>query len=382
MLIASELIESNLHTIGESQPISLKGEHTGTVDFFNLSFEALSELMLSEFAEPSYRATQLFEWVYRRRIYDIDAMSNIASSLRKKLVNYFSFPKAAIRSREISNDGTRKYLLEVEKGDLVEAVMIKQPSRMTLCISSQVGCAMACAFCRTGTMGLKRHLSTSEIIRQVNTVIEDAQNFADNFTNIVFMGMGEPLHNFAGVSAALKILTHKRAFNLGPRKITVSTSGLVPAIEKFASENLPANLAVSLNATTDEVRTKIMPVNKAYPIEKLIATLRKFPLRPRGMITMEYVMLAGVNDSDDDLKRLPKLLKGLSAKVNLIPYNSNADLGFTCPDKDKILSWNEKLNAMGVSSTIRWSKGADIKAACGQLATVSIRQSQYKTKPV
>lgn len=343
-------------------------------DFFNFTYADLVAFMKQEFDEPAYRATQLFEWVYGHEVQDIASMTNITKSLRDKLLGRFTFPKASIRERQISNDGTRKYVLEVEKGDLVESVMIKQPTRMTLCISSQVGCAMACGFCRTGTMGLKRHLSTSEIIRQVNAVIEDAKNFGDSFTNIVFMGMGEPLHNYKGVSSAVRILTNERAFNMGPRKITVSTSGLVPAIIKFGKEGVPANLAISLNATTDEVRSKIMPVNLAYPLSDLLGALKEFPLKPRARITMEYVMLAGVNDSDEDLARLPKLLRGIPSKVNLIPYNDNANLGFKCPESSKILRWNEHLNRVGVNSTIRWSKGSDIKAACGQLATESVQK--------
>lgn len=343
----------------------------GQVDFFDYSFEELSQLLQDEFALPGYRAQQLFEWVYRKRVSDIAEMTNISKGLREAMAHRFYFPKPIYRERMISNDGTRKYIFQVDNGDLVEAVMIKQPKRMTLCVSSQVGCGMACGFCRTGTMGLKRNLRTSEILQQVLGVIDDAANFNDMFTNIVFMGMGEPLHNFAGVTRALKLLTDPRALAIGGRKITISSVGLVPAIEKFGALGMGVNLAVSLNATTDEVRAEIMPINNNFPIARLVECMRNFPLKKGKRITIEYVMLHGVNDSRADLERLPKLLRGIPVKVNLIPYNENAGLPFKAPPKAWVGEWQTKLNNQGLCTTIRWSKGADIKAACGQLATDS-----------
>ena len=345
------------------------------LDFFNYDFEQLSGLMQSHFSTAEYRARQLFEWVYKKNITDPREMTNITKPLREKFAEVFTFPKARIEKRQISSDGSRKYLLELDKGDLIEAVMIKQPGRMTLCVSSQVGCGMGCKFCRTATMGFRRNLSASEIIRQVVAVIEDAKNFDDMFTNIVFMGMGEPLHNFKSVVSALRILTHDFAFKIGPRKITVSTVGLVPAIEKFAEAGMPASLAVSLNATSDEVRAKIMPVNKAYPLNTLLETLKKVPLKKRARITIEYVMLHGVNDSDSDLVRLGKILRQIPVKINLIPYNENAGLGYKQPPEDQIKKWQTKLTSQGYSTTIRWSKGRDIDAACGQLAVKELNLS-------
>ena len=343
------------------------------LDFYDYPYEELSQLLIDRFEATPYRATQLFEWAYRRNVSDLDAMTNISRSLRDLLAVNFSFPKAKIHDRQISNDGTRKYVFELEDGALVESVMIKQPNRMTLCVSSQVGCAMACAFCRTGTMGLKRNLSTSEIIRQVVAVIDDAKNFGDGFQNIVFMGMGEPLHNFKGVTRAVKILTDPHGFAMSPRKITVSSVGLVPAIRKLAASDVEVSLAISLNATTDEIRSQIMPINERFPISELLQTIREFPLGPRKSVTMEYVMLHGVNDSRDDMKRLAKMLRGMKVKVNLIPYNENAGLGFKMPPKEWVHEWQRGLNATGLQATIRWSKGADIKAACGQLATASTK---------
>jgi 23S rRNA (adenine2503-C2)-methyltransferase len=299
-------------------------------------------------------------------------MSNLGKDVKSAIEANFSFALPEIHTRLISIDGTRKYLFRVDGGDLIESVMIKQPNRMTLCVSSQVGCALGCRFCKTGTMGLKRNLGTHEIIGQVMAVIKDAVNFGDMFTNIVFMGMGEPLHNYDNVTDALRILRDPEGLNMSARKITISSAGLAPALERFGKEeDVDASLAISLNATTNEVRTKVMPINKKYPLEVLLETLRKYPLKKREQITMEYVMLGGVNDTPEDLKRIPKLLHGLKAKVNLIPYNFNSGLGFDSPDMDLPQKWQVELNKQGIIATIRWSKGQDISAACGQLVTDS-----------
>lgn len=348
---------------------------TGTdKDFFNYSFSELVDTLEREFGATKFRATQLFEWVYRRGVTDFDLMTNISRELRTKLAERFEFPVARIHDRQISSDGTRKYLFEVEGGDLVESVMIKQPNRMTLCVSSQVGCAMGCKFCRTGTMGLKRSLSTSEIIRQVRGVIEDAKNFGDSFSNIVFMGMGEPLHNFDGVTRAVKLLTEPCGFSMSPRKVTVSTVGLVPAIRKLAASDVSVSLAVSLNATTDEIRSQVMPINDRFPISELLDAIKAFPVGPRKKVTIEYVMLGGLNDTEDDRKRLAKMMRGMPVKINLIPYNDNAGLGFKSPAREWVYDWQRYMSSQGLQAFIRWSKGADIAAACGQLATTSKRQ--------
>ncbi len=341
------------------------------IDFLALSREELAELLAERFGLPAYRANQLFQWVYQQRVQDPSQMTNIKKELRDQLQGAFRFPSFEYHSRQISKDGTRKYLFEVDKGDFIESVMIKQPARMTLCVSSQVGCALGCKFCQTGTMGLKRHLSTSEIVRQMIAVKEDARNFDDDYSNIVFMGMGEPLHNFQNVTRAIKIIGDDFGLGISARKITVSTVGLVPAIKKFAESGIDANLAISLNATTNQVRDEIMPINKKFPLEVLLDTLRNIPLKPRKRLTIEYVMLAGVNDTEADLARLPKLLRNIPAKINLIPYNTNAGLGFKSPEEGQAHRWQKKLMQAGFVTTIRWSKGQDIDAACGQLVTQS-----------
>lgn len=337
-------------------------------DFFNFSLPELEVLFKERFSIAPFHARQAFMWVYKKKIRDFNLMTDLPAKIRPVLKDNIFFSSAQQKSRQISSDGTRKYLFGLGE-NTVEAVMIKQPTRMTLCVSSQVGCGMACAFCRTGTMGFIKNLSTSQILQQVEGVINDAKNFGDIFQNIVFMGMGEPLHNFENVSRAIRILTHQNGFEIGPRRITVSTVGLVPAIKRFAEEKVPANLAVSLNATTDEVRSKIMPINKKYPLSSLIGALKNFPTTKHKKITIEYVMLSDVNDTEADLRRLPKLLHGVSAKINLIPYNDNAGLGFKTPKRDWVHNWQKTLAGKGLEATIRWSKGQDINAACGQLVT-------------
>lgn len=339
------------------------------VPFLSLSREELSLYLKESLGMSSYRANQLFNWVYKHRSFNPHQMTTVAKNDRGALAECFTFPKFDYSSRQLSSDGTRKYLFELGDGKAVESVMIKQPTRMTLCVSSQVGCALGCKFCQTGTMGLVRHLGTDEILKQVLGVLIDAENFNDTFTNMVFMGMGEPFHNFDNVARAISILTDPHGLALSKRKITVSTVGLVPAIQRFFDEEVQATLAVSLNATTNEVRSQIMPVNRKYPLEVLLETLRSLPLNKRNRITIEYVMLAGVNDTAEDLKRLPKLLRGIPAKINLIPYNDNAGLGFHTPSKNLVYRWQNELNERGLIATIRWSKGQDIDAACGQLVT-------------
>lgn len=369
----SQILEDeSLHVINKTSKVSDTKDKKDILDF---SKDELSDYLKVTFGYASFRSTQIFEWIYQKDVSDFHLMSNLSKEQQEVLANHFEVPKSITQERQVSVDGTRKYLFEVDNGDLVEAVMIKQPTRMTLCVSSQVGCGMNCQFCRTATMGFRRNLRTSEIIRQVLGVIEDAKNYGDSFSNIVFMGMGEPLHNVDNVTRALKILTDQKGLTIPPRKITVSTVGLVPAIKKFGESGAPANLAVSLNATSDEVRSSIMPINKRFNIETLLNTLRSFPLTGRKKITIEYVMLHGVNDCIEDLKRLPRLLKGIPSKVNLIPYNENAGLGFKSPPRAHVAMWQDELNKKNIDVTIRWSKGQDIKAACGQLATSSIRKS-------
>jgi len=348
------------------------------IDFYSLTKEELASFLKTTFEASSFRATQMFEWVYRKRVCDFENMSNITKTLRPNLAEAFEFQHAIIKERQVSQDGSCKYLLEVSPNIFVECVYIKQPERITLCVSSQYGCAMGCKFCRTATMGLLKNLSAGDIVRQILTVVDD---FPDKkvsgtnlpFHNIVFMGMGEPMHNFEAVSKAISILRDSAGFNMGPRKITVSTSGFLLGLRKFVEQGLDVNLAISLNGTNDEIRSYLMPVNQRFPLAELIKTLHNIPLKNRKMLTIGYVLLSGVNDSKTDLKRLPSLLHGLKAKVNLIPYNENDGLEFKTPSDEVVNMWLDYLVKAGIETTVRWSRGKDISAACGQLAVKDIK---------
>ena len=352
-----------------------------SIDIMDFDPQGLVEHLTTELGLKPYTARQLIPWLYRRRVRDFSEMTDIGKAARETLSSRYRIYRPKLDTVQQSKDGTRKYLFELEDGSKVETVLIKQPKRYTLCVSSQVGCAIGCKFCRTGLMGLKRNLKVSEIIGQVLAVKDDViSNFPGpkagepefDFYNIVFMGMGEPLHNLDNVIGAVKLLNEGLGLNFSARKITVSTSGLVPAIKKFGESGVGANLAISLNATTNEVRDKIIPINKRWPLEELLEVLRSYPLKHRKRITMEYVMLKGVNDTEEDLRRLPRLLAGIPSKINLIPYNQNTGLGFYPPERSVIDHWQKTLLELGVNATIRWSKGEDISAACGQLATDKI----------
>jgi 23S rRNA (adenine2503-C2)-methyltransferase len=339
--------------------------------------ELAADLSQTLSLEP-FRAKQLTRWVYRCRALDFGVMTDIAKEVRLALAEHYEIGRLEAKTVRLAEDQTRKYLFALADGELIETVLIRQPARWTLCVSSQVGCALGCKFCRTGEMGFKRNLLASEIVGQVLAVKDDiaagretesSNTVPRDFSNIVFMGMGEPLHNLEQVIRAVFILNDNLGLNYSARKITVSTSGLVPAIKQFGQSGAGANLALSLNATTDEVRTDLMPINRTWPIAPLLAALRDYPLKKGRRITIEYVLIHGVNDTPQDLRRLPQLLRGIPVKVNLIPYNGNPATGLVAPPAEHVLSWQEALLDAGVNSTIRWSKGLDIDAACGQLAT-------------
>jgi len=262
-----------------------------------------------------------------------------------------------------SQDGSRKLVFRLEDGARVSSVLMPDEGRVTLCLSTQAGCGYACAFCLTGTMGLARNLSAAEIVGQVLQA-----NAVTPATHLVFMGMGEPLANYAEVVKTLRILTDaKLGFGYSPRRITVSTVGLVTGIEKLGRENLKVNLAISLHAASDEVRSRLMPVNRAWNLEALMAAVRRYPLAPRQRVFFEYVLLDGVNDSADDAQRLTRLLRNVRAKVNLIPFNDWPASDFRRPPLARILAFQSILLEAGITTTVRWSRGEDIGAACGQL---------------
>jgi 23S rRNA (adenine2503-C2)-methyltransferase len=276
-----------------------------------------------------------------------------------------------IERRTPSQDGSQKLVLRYGDGARVQAVLMPDADRLTLCVSTQVGCGFGCAFCYTGTMGLERNLSAGEIVAQV-MVAREGLAAGLRITHIVYMGMGEPLANYTATVKSLRLLTDPQAFAFSPRRITVSTVGLVSGIERLARENLRVNLAVSLHATSNEIRDRIMPVNRGFAIEELLAACRRFPLPFRQRMTFEYVLLEGVNDSVEDARRLVKLLKGIRGKINLIPFNDWEGSSFARPPLARILDFQTVLLEHGIRATVRWSKGEDIGAACGQLREAAV----------
>jgi len=315
---------------------------------------------------PAYRATQILSWAYRRRAASFAAMSDLPHALRDALAADFTLPGLTPTVVAHARDDTRKLLFRLDDQAAIEAVLIPDPPRLTLCISSQAGCGMGCRFCATARLGLLRNLTPVEIVGQV-LAAQDQLRPDERISNIVFMGMGEPLANYDAVVQAIEILTADWGLAISARRITVSTVGLVPAMEKLVRET-SVNLAVSLSGTTDGERVRLMPINRRYPLEQLLGMCRALPIPQRRRITFEYVMLAGVNDSLDDAVRLARLLHGIRSKVNLIPFNPFPGAGFVGSPPETIVRFQQRLLEAGINATIRRSRGRDIQAACGQLA--------------
>jgi 23S rRNA (adenine2503-C2)-methyltransferase len=315
---------------------------------------------------PSFHAGQLYRWIFKRGVTNFDLMTDLSKTLRARLQDDFHLTTPIVVSDERSSDGTRKFVLRLEDGKRIESVFIPDTPSMTFCISTQVGCAMACDFCLTGKMGLVRHLSAAEIAGQVR-VLAAATNLLDFPFNIVLMGMGEPLHNYDNTMKALRILRSEPGLAVSPRRITLSTVGIVPGLEKLAREPLMPNLAISLHATTDEQRTALVPPNRKYPLADIIETCRRFPLKNRNRITFEYVLLSGVNDTADDARRLVKLLSGIKAKVNVIPLNPAPGIPYERPSDERVDRFAQILADRHITVSVRKSRGRDIRAACGQL---------------
>ena len=327
------------------------------------------EAAMVERGMPAYRARQVFQWLYRRGVTRFPDMTDLPLALRQSLADEFRIPTPSIDRRDISDDGTQKFLLKLEDGKRIESVFIPDTPNQTFCLSTQVGCAMGCGFCLTATMGLVRNLTPGEIVGQVR-VLADAVDLRDKTFNIVLMGMGEPLHNYDHTMDALRILTDRYGFGVHPKRITLSTVGIVPAIERLATEDVMPNLAISLHATTEDQRGSLVPINKKYGIADVLDACRRFPLARRERITFEYVLLDGVNDSPADAHRLARLLRDLQAKVNLIPLNPAPGIPYHHPSDETIDYFGRILADAGLSVSVRKSRGRDIRAACGQLAVV------------
>jgi len=339
-----------------------------SVNFYSFTLPAL-EAFLKKYGKEKFRAQQIFKWVYESRITDFDQMSNLSKDLRVELKNLINFNLPPVQKHLISVDGTQKFLFDVRDGNSIEAVLIPSDDRLTLCVSSEIGCNMACQFCFTGKQKLKRRLTAGEIVGQFMQAY-DALNKAglgQRITNIVFMGMGEPLDNSDEVFKAIDVIHSPWGVNLSRKKITVSTSGLIPEMHKVADAKV--RLAVSLNGYSDEVRSLVMPINKKYPLKDLLEECKRYYRATGEKITMEYVLLKGVTDQIDHARQLVKLLKDVPCKINLIPFNEHPGSGFERPSDAAVQAFHTETMRLGAQVLLRRTMGRDIYAACGQLTT-------------
>lgn len=326
---------------------------------------------LTALDEKPYRAQQVYDAIYRRRITSFDAMTDLPKTLRRILGDHAVVTRTRIESEFLSSDGTRRFLLKLADESEVEAVFMPEQRRDTICISSQAGCPLACSFCMTGVLGLKRNLTSGEIVSQVTVVLNRVYGEgveAPHRTNIVMMGMGEPLLNYDQVMRAVRLLVDQKGLAIAPRGVTLSTAGIVPRIYDLGREEVRPRLAISLTAPDDELRNQLFPINRKYPLAELIEACRRYPLGERERLTFEYVMLDGVNDSDQQARELVRLLSGLRAKVNLIPHNPAPELPYAASPMERIIAFQKILTEKGLPSFIRRPRGRDISAACGQLA--------------
>jgi len=334
----------------------------------NLKDLTRSELvaMLAGMGKERFRADQIIAWLYRHRVDNIAEMTNLSRSFRQQLADVATVQSLTCRATETAADGTRKFLFRLFDGSCIETVLIPEPKRLTLCLSTQVGCRQGCRFCVTGRQGFHRNLKVGEIVDQVVQVQKRVDRERRRISNIVFMGMGEPLDNFDALVKAIEILKYDDGLQFSARRITVSTCGLVPGMEKLGTQ-ADVCLAISLNATEDETRSRLMPVNRRYNLSELLAACRTYPATSQRRITFEYIMFAGLNDSLADAERLAELVGDLPAKINLIPFNEHPELPFKRPEHQRIVDFVNCLQGYGMTVMTRRSKGADISAACGQL---------------
>ncbi len=337
----------------------LKGIPVGELEVF---FRALGK--------ERYRARQVSRWLYQRHAEDFSAMTDLSRDFRSELAATCRISSPVAEQVDISSDGTEKYLFRLEDGEAVESVLIPDGSRRTLCISAQAGCALSCVFCATGASGFRRNMTSAEIIHQVCFAARRLENRGERLRNVVFMGMGEPLENVSEVSRAIDILLSPYGFRLAGKRVTVSTAGIVPAMRDLAGR-YPVSFAVSLNAASDEVRSRLMPVNRKYPLREVVSAMRAIPLQSGRKVTAEYVLLSGVNDSPADARSLARLLSGARVKVNLIPFNPHPHEDFRSPSPAAMERFRAVLAGAGIQAITRERRGADIRAACGQLVGAS-----------
>ncbi|UCC77176.1 MAG: 23S rRNA (adenine(2503)-C(2))-methyltransferase RlmN [Anaerolineales bacterium] len=333
----------------------------------DLSVEQLTSWVADQ-GEPTYRATQLFEWIHRSLVFDFSAMTNLPLGFRHTLADVASAQSLApLEALTSANGLTTKTLFRLRDGETIEAVLMRYESRRTVCISSQVGCAIGCPFCATGQSGFKRNLCTSEIVDQVLYYAQQLKVREESITNVVFMGMGEPLANYDATWHAVQILNDQRGLGLGARRFTISTVGLAPGIRRLAQESLTVGLAVSLHAANDKLRDRLVPVNRRYPLSELIAACQEYTRRTGRRVSFEYALIQGVNDAPEQATELAHLLRGLLCHVNLIPLNPTEGCDDQPPDRQRMMSFRRALTRMGIGNTLRLARGVDIQAGCGQL---------------
>jgi 23S rRNA (adenine2503-C2)-methyltransferase len=340
-----------------------------------LDRQELERLVLSLGKAP-YRGRQLYHALYARREKDLVALTELDRSFRGALAAHYEITYPDVQGEFISKDGSARYLLRLQDNTAIETVYMPEEERITLCLSSQAGCAVDCHFCFTALLGLKRNLSAGEILGQVLAVAKAYEIPHASRLNLVFMGMGEPLLNLAQVMKAIRILADPHGFGIPLRRITISTSGIVPRMRELARDPMRPKLAISLNASNEQQRTELMPINRKYPLSELLRACRVYPLRPRELLTFEYVLLGGFNDTDADALRVGGLLRGMRAKVNLIPYNPGSELPYRPPPLERVVAFQQLLTERNIPAYIRISRGQDIGAACGQLRLEGMRKGQ------
>src|SRR5271157_293880 len=354
--------------------------NTGMQNLVGLDRQELERLAQSLGKAP-YRGRQLYRAIYRRRATAIAGLTDLDRDFKETLSAHYDVDYPRVQAVFTSTDGSARYLLRLQDNTLIETVYMPEESRATLCLSSQAGCAVDCRFCFTALLGLQRNLSAGEILGQVMAVTNAREILPRTRLNLVFMGMGEPLLNLAQVMKAVHILADPQAFGIPLRRITISTSGIVPRINEMARDPGRPKLAVSLNASTEEQRTELMPINRKFPLRDLLRACRAYPLRPRELLTFEYVLLSGFNDTDGDALRVGELLRGMRAKVNLIPYNPGSELPYRPSPLERVLAFQQLLTGRNIPAYIRISRGQDIGAACGQLRLQGMRTSKLTWVP-
>ncbi len=339
----------------------------------NIKDYSLEELKeeLKEIGEKPFRAQQIYQWLYEARVSNFDDMTNLSLELREKLKQIYEIKEFKIRKKQVASDGTKKYLFDVLDGNAIETVLMQYHYGYSICVSSQIGCKMGCKFCASTGIPFARNLTSGEIIEQIMAVERDTNV---RISNIVFMGIGEPLDNYDNVVRAIRIINDPKGLNIGARHISISTSGLVPKIYKLAEENIQCTLSISLHATTNEQRSKMMPINNTYPIEELLQACKDYIEKTHRRISFEYALAKENNDNLEDAKRLVKLLKGMLCHVNLIPINKIENGEYTKSSNENIIKFRDYLNDHGIVATIRRELGSDIDAACGQLRRKNLKR--------